>query len=249
MGGGSLGKDDDMGGSTASGEDAAMTGGAVLMDAFAKERTGRLCTTGGLVLYLYGGQVPWAEPAGGDAEIFRELVAERLLPPDARPEPVPKGQLLRALVAAGSLFSAAIFTFMRRVVADAFVQVAAAPAVEVQLADAPAFPAHPPPFRINPFGLLVEAGRRQRRADEVLGLSRELRDSALAPGPGLDAVASTVVPFLRGADVRSLVSEGATLRSFSEAAGLDELLATQLVLALEAAGLVHVQRAAPLEGS
>ena len=68
----------------------------------------------------------------------------------------------------------------------------------------------------------------------------------LAASGRLDKVYGKVAPFLRGIDVRAILEHGATLRDFREAAGVDAMLATQLVMALEAVGLVRIHRPSAL---
>lgn len=230
-----------------SSEGAPLVAGAeALIAAFAREHTGALVVRSDdarWVVYLYGGEPAWVDPPGGDARLFEELVGRGLLPVDARPEPVPEGQLLSSLIERGLLSAEAAQTFMRQVLFDAATEIAALESCVIESVEVPAFLETPPPFRVNPFGLVLESRRRRQNPDELLASSLELDDARVVPRGKLDKLYGKVAPFLRGVDVRTLLDGGSTLRGFREAAGVDAMLATQLVLALEAVGLVRIERA------
>lgn len=231
-----------------SGEGGALpTGAETLIDAFAREVSGRLVIGDGQRawgLYLYGGEPAWVDPPGGDREIFERLVGRRLLEVDAEPSAVPEGALMSSLIESGALSADAAGAFMRQLLFDASLEIAGLDSCTADVEDAPHFLSTPPPFRVNPFGVVLESRRRRQRPDELILLARELSDATVVARRGLDKIYGKVAPFLRGIDVRTLLAEGSTVRHFREAAGVDDILATQLVLALEAVGLLRIERVA-----
>ncbi len=233
---------------SASGEGAPLPSGAeTLIAVFARELTGSLVVRDGdraFRLYLYGGEPAWVDPPGGDAIVFERLVGLRMLPSDARPAPVPEGTLLASLLERAELSRDDAEACMRQLLFDAALEIAGLETCTVEIEEARHFLRAPPPFRVNPFGLVLEARRRRTRPDDLLATSRELQNAPLVASRTLDKVYGKVAPFLRGIDVRSILEHGSTLHDFQEAAGVDSMLATQLVLALEAVGLVRIDRAA-----
>lgn len=231
-----------------SGEGGALpTGAETLIDAFAREVSGRLVIGDGQRrwgLYLYGGEPAWVDPPGGDGEIFARLVGRRLLEVNAEPSAVPEGGLVSSLVERGELSADAAGAFMRQLLFDASLEIAGLESCTAHVQDAPHFLSTPPPFRVNPFGVVLESRRRRQRPDELILLARELAGATVVARRGLDKIYGKVAPFLRGIDVRSLLADGSTVKNFQEAAGVDDILATQLVLALEAVGLLRIEREA-----
>lgn len=225
---------------------ALPSGAEALIAAFARELTGALVVRSDdarFVLYLYGGEPAWVELPGGDAALFERLVGRGLLPTDFRPEPVPEGRLFSSLLEQGHLSRTDAQIFMQQLLFDVAIEIAGLESCAAEVEQAPQFLATPPPFRVNPFGLVLESRRRRMSPDELLATSLELDEVRVVASAKLDKVYGKVAPFLRGVDVRALLQGGATLRGFREAAGVDAMLATQLVLALEAVGLVRIERA------
>ncbi|MFZ9889251.1 MAG: hypothetical protein ACO3JL_17290 [Myxococcota bacterium] len=217
-------------------------GSAVLLEACARGFTG-IVSAGRpdrlWQLYFFQGEIAWACSPRGDEDLFERLVASGHLPQDARPTPVSEGQLLSSLVESGAVAATEIEQVMRQMIVEGTLEVAAIECCEAEERATPHLSDTPPPFALNPFGLVLEAQRRGTSPGELLGRARELEFASLRPGDGLAHMAGRVAPFLRGGDIVALVGEGTTLRAFRDAAGLDDMMATQVVLALASIGLLH----------
>lgn len=223
-------------------------GAAALMDAFARELTGALRVEGergSWALFLYSGEVAWAHPPGGDAVVHERLVKAGALPTDAAPAPMADGELLGSLLADGVVDGALAGDVMREIAQEQALVVAGAEQLTFELLEKPAYLKSPPAFRINPFALLLEARKLTMTPDEVKAEADALRGVRVRALAGVSGIAGKIAPFVRGVNLSTLLDDEPTLAELRAGAGLDELLATLLVLALTDAGLVALVTPAP----
>jgi hypothetical protein len=235
-----------------SGEVDVRLGAESLMEAFARELTGAMRVGQGeetWTLFLYGGEPAWVRPPGGDRAVFEKLVAAKAVPADAQPEPVPDGELLAALIAEGALEEERAVAVMRDVVTECTLELAAAKDPPIETVERPDYLSSPPPFRLNPFGMLLEARRKGMTPDELLAEGHHLENATLSPRSALDRVAGKVAPFVRGADLPAVLGPRPTLDGFREAAGLDMLMGTLLAFSLVDAGLARIEPATNGDGA
>ena len=218
------------------------SGAALLMGLYAQELTGRLVVEGGTTttVFIYEGEPVWAEVSGGDAAIYQRLVQKRLLAPDAPVAAVPEGQLLHSLARSGQLSQSVVQDFMRGVVRDGILELASKSGGSYRFVEDPAFRQATPLFRLNPFGLILESKRRGMTPDRLLAIAHEMQDHYLIPGPGLAHASRKIAPFARELDLSTLITGDTTVGEFSGATGLDVMMGTLVILALDDARLVRL---------
>src|SRR5690606_38791011 len=98
------------------------------------------------------------------------------------------GALLSSLLEQGALALGDAHAFMRQLLFDAAIEIATLESCLVDVREAPGFLRTPPPFRVNPFGLVLESRRRRLDPDELLATSRELEDVRVVASGKLDKV-------------------------------------------------------------
>ncbi len=217
------------------------SGAALLMALFAQELTGRLILKDGPAvgtLYFYRGEPVWADDHAGDSGLHRRLVQKGKLPPDAQIEAVAAGQLLGALVDARLLTAAQMHEFMRELVRDCVLSVAAAGIGTYRFEEDRSFLDVAPLLRVNPFGLVLESRRKALSPAELMALSSEMAGKYVIPGPGLGASLDKLAPFVRGARLDQAIDGSKTVRQVFEQTNLDDLMGTLVMLALKETRLV-----------
>lgn len=217
-------------------------GTCLLIELFSREVSGRLEVTlerGAMVLFLYRGELVWVYPTGGDATVYRRLVERGQLSPDYVVDAVEDGALLRTLVSQGVLAAEQVQPLMRDLVRDSALEVFQAQLGEYRLVVEPEHASAAPPFRVNPFGLLLENLRKGMTPDRLLSIAHEMQSGYVHPLPALAPMAHKLAPFVRDLDVTQVIDGTHTLSDISDVTGLDVLMGTLLALAMRDAGLVR----------
>jgi hypothetical protein len=221
-------------------------GAAFMMSLFSQELTGRLVVDEGEAcgtLYLYRGEPVWADDPHGDAGLYRRLVQRGLLQPDQAIEAVPEGALLGALMQAGLLTSTQLHDFMRDIVRDGVIAIAQQKTGTYHFTEDRAFLETAPLFRVNPFGLVLDARRRSLPPPALMALQSEIEDRYPIPGPGIAAADEKLTPFLRGAKASVVFNGQRTVKDTLSSVGLDPFMGTLVVVTLRDARLVALEDA------
>ncbi len=221
-------------------------GAAFLMSLFSQELTGRLVVDDGEArgtLYLYRGEPVWADDPQGDAGLYRKLVQKGLLKPDQPINAVPEGALLGALMQAGLLSSTQMHDFMRDIVRDGVIAIAQQKVGSYHFTEDRAFLDTAPLFRVNPFGLVLDARRRSLSPPALMALQSEIEDRYPIPGPGIAAADEKLTPFLRGAKASVVFDGQRTVKDTLASVGLDPFMGTLVVVTLRDARLVALEDA------
>lgn len=221
-------------------------GAAFMMSLFSQELTGRLVVDDGDArgtLYLYRGEPVWADDPQGDAGLYRRLVQKGLLKPDQPIAPVAEGALLGSLMQSGLLTSTQMHDFMRDLVRDGVIAIAQQQAGSYHFTEDRAFLDTAPLFRVNPFGLVLDARRRSLSPPALMALQSEIENRYPIPGPGIAAADEKLTPFLRGAKVSVVFDGQRTVRDTLASVGLDPFMGTLVVVTLRDARLVALEDA------
>jgi hypothetical protein len=219
-------------------------GPALLLGLFSQELTGRLVVKDGPAagrLYFYRGEPVWADDPAGDAGLHRRLVQKAKLPPDARLEAVPQGQLLGSLVQKGVLSGQQMHEFMRELVRDVVLAVASASSGAYRFEEDRKFLDVAPLLRVNPFGLVLEARRKSLTPAQLVAMTAELSGKYVVAGPGLGSSSEKLAPFVRGARLNHVIDGTKTVRDVLEYANLDALMGTLVMLSLRDTKLVSFE--------
>lgn len=221
-------------------------GAAFMMSLFSQELTGRLVVDDGDArgtLYLYRGEPVWADDPRGDAGLYRRLVQKGLLRPDQPIAPVAEGALLGSLMQSGLLTSTQLHDFMRDLVRDGVIAIAQQQAGSYHFTEDRSFLDTAPLFRVNPFGLVLEARRRSLSPPALMALQFEIENRYPIPGPGIAAADEKLTPFLRGAKASVVFDGQRTVRDTLASVGLDPFMGTLVVVTLRDARLVALEDA------
>ena len=218
-------------------------GPALLVGLFAQDLAGRLVVHGGSAsgtLYFYRGEPVWADDPKGDTGLYARLIQKKLLDPATRIEPVPEGQLLGWLVQSGALSGQTMHDFMRELVRDRVLALADQESGGYRFVEDRSFLDVAPLLKVNPFGLVFESRRRKLPPQKLFARSREVEDRYVIPAPGLGPAAEKIRPFCRGQKIDDVVKGMSTVKSVSEALGLDLFMGTLVVLTLADCRLVSL---------
>ncbi len=221
-------------------------GAAFLMSLFSQDLTGRLVVHDGEatgILYMYRGEPVWAEDADGDAGLYRRLVRKGVLGPEQAIDAVEDGALLGALLDAGFLTATQLHDFMRDLVRDVVIAVAQQQSGRYHFAEDRAFLATAPLFRVNPFGLILDARRRALSPAALMALQSEVESRYPIPGPGIAAADEKLMPFLRGAKASEVFDGQRIVKDTLASVGLDPFMGTLVVVTLRDARLVALEDA------
>lgn len=221
-------------------------GAAFMMSLFSQELTGRLVVDDGDArgtLYLYRGEPVWADDPQGDAGLYRKLVQRGLLEPDQPIDPVAEGALLGALMQSGALSSTQMHDFMRDLVRDGVIAIAQQQAGSYHFTEDRSFLDTAPLFRVNPFGLVLDARRRSLSPPALMALQSEIENRYPIPGPGIAAADEKLTPFLRGAKASVVFDGQRTVKDTLASVGLDPFMGTLVVVTLRDARLVALEDA------
>ncbi len=221
-------------------------GAAFLMSLFSQDLTGRLVIDDGVArgaLYMYRGEPVWAEEAEGDAGLYERLVRKGLVRPEQELAAVEDGALLGALLDAGILSATQLHDFMRDFVRDVVIAVAQQQSGRYHFTEDRAFLDTAPLFRVNPFGLILDARRRALSPAALMALQSEIENRYPIPGPGIAAADEKLTPFLRGAKASEVFDGQRVVRDTLASVGLDPFMGTLVVVTLRDARLVALEDA------
>jgi hypothetical protein len=221
-------------------------GAAFMMSLFSQELTGRLVVDDGDArgtLYLYRGEPVWADDPQGDAGLYRKLVQKGLLSPDQSIDAVAEGALLGSLMQSGLLTSTQMHDFMRDIVRDGVIAIAQQQAGSYHFTEDRTFLDTAPLFRVNPFGLVLDARRRSLSPPALMALQSEIENRYPIPGPGIAAADEKLTPFLRGAKASAVFDGQRTVKDTLASVGLDPFMGTLVVVTLRDARLVALEDA------
>jgi len=219
-------------------------GPALLLSIAAQELTGILHVDQGNAegrIYLHQGEPVWATPKDGDAGLFALLKEGGKLPAEAEFPQLPDGQLVAHLSAAGLLDGKDLYQFMLGFVRDRVLALIAEEQAHYAFYDDTTFVEVAPLLTVNPFGLVFESKRRSVTPDRLLAIGGEMEWKYLHPLPALAPATERIKPFARGMDISRYVNGTRTMRAFCDHTGLDVVMGTLMILALEEARLVSVE--------
>lgn len=218
-------------------------GAKLLMGVFSQELTGRLEVVGGKAegrLFFYRGEPVSASHPVGDMGLLGRLSHKGLVDVERVGSMPPEGELLSTLVATGQLSGEAMHEFMRGYVRERVLDVTLQERGGYRFIEDQSFLEATPLLKVNPFGLIVEARRRQTPPAQLLEASRTTAERYLEPLPGLALAADKLLSFTRNVNAYEAIGGGARVRDFLARMGLDDFMGTLIVLALEDARLVRL---------
>lgn len=223
-------------------------GPALLMGLFSQDLTGRLVVSvdegsedGAGTLYLYRGEPVWADDPHGDAGLYRKLVQKTFLKPDDAIDAVPEGQLLGSLMQAGRLNGQQMHDFMREVVRDRVIAIAVQVHGTYRFTEDRAFLDTAPLLKVNPFGLIIDARRRQLPPAALMALGSEIEGKYVVPLPALQAASEKIRPFVRGQKASDAIDGNGTVKDFLGKVGLDPFMGSLVVVVMRDARLVSLE--------
>ncbi len=223
-------------------------GAPVLMTLLAQEITGVLHVHDGDArgrLYCLHGEPVYAEHADGDAGLLSHLQAQGIVPPTFRAvyddgRAIPDGQLLAVLSNRGMLTGEAVHEFLRSFVRARVLALVNQTSGTYVFYEETGFVDTKPLLKVNPFGLILDVQRRSVPPDDLMRRSGELEWTYVHPRPALAPVAEKLRPFVRGTNLTEHISGRKRVKQLLGLLGLDDLMGTLLVMALERAGLVKL---------
>ena len=215
----------------------------LLMHLFFQEQTGRIELAEPCPfhrIYLFKGDPAWMDYRGGDAELFSKMQDAGILDPSlARPD-VPEEHLLVALIGEKYLSQTDAEDFMKTEVRRAVMEILRDECLMASWEEVADYAQIEPPFRYNAFGMVLECRRESMSADRLLAIANEKEHHFVVPQEGFQIAADRVSPFVRGAKISDWVTGEHTLGVLSERTGLDVMIGTLVLCALEEAGVVRL---------
>lgn len=215
----------------------------LLMHLFFQEKTGRIDIAEPCpfrCIYLFKGDPAWMDYRGGDAELFAKMQDAGLLDAGLERPDVPEEQLLVALIGEKLLSQADAEAFMKSEVRRAVLEILREESLLASWEEVLEYAQLEPPFRYNAFGLVLECRRESMSADRLLAIANEKEHHFVVPQEGFQAAADRVSTFVRGAKISDWVTGEHTLGVLSEKTGLDVMIGTLVLCALEEAGVVRL---------
>jgi hypothetical protein len=212
----------------------------LLITLSARELTGRLRVENGQgagTIYFFRGD-PVAADAD-DGELIREKA--RGVGVDLNGIVVEEGDDLVSLLAdEGRIPLGKLHPLLLGFLRDRVFALAAQESGTYEFFEEDAFLKSVPMIRVNAFGMILDSRRRRTPPMDLLKMSGELEEKRVRPLPPLDLASHKLLPFTRDVDLAATIGVGLSFKSFLEMTGLDPMMGTLVVLAMEDARLVEV---------
>ena len=101
----------------------------------------------------------------------------------------------------------------------------------------------PPVLSVHPFGLILESRQRELAPTDLIGLSSELENDVLKPGPASTWVGNTLDRYLNNLDLTTFLEERPTVGDFFTKSSLGPITGTLMVLALRDTQVITTKHA------
>ena len=219
-----------------SSETQGAPGAVWLMKIASDKENGRLFIPEGPAkgtLYFANGEGVWAEFDNGVDELRDYLLQKDLPTPGGmNGTQISEGEYLFRMVQNDALPSEEASKVILDLVRDRILKLAFEGWGDFRFERDDTMAEVPPMLSVHPFGLILESRQRELAPTDLIGLSSELEQDVLKPGPASSWVGNTLDRYLNNLDLNAFLEQRRTVGDFFAESALGPITGTLMVLAL-----------------